>query len=69
MIPSARRHPNVISASTASQIVRGSTPPANDGWSTSSVARPSAVVSAIEATANSDRARDRDEERLGCIRM
>ena len=50
--PRARRQPNVINATTASQIFRGSTPPENAGCNTSSVARPRVVVRAIEANAN-----------------
>ncbi len=69
MIPRARRHPNVMSAATASQIFRGSTPPSNAGWSTSSVARPSAVVSPIEANANSTAPATETMNGAGCMRM
>ena len=54
MIPSARRVPKSISAPTASQTSRRSRLPSNAGLTTSSTARPSVVVSAIDETANSN---------------
>ena len=68
MIPSARMQPNTISAATASQILRGGTPPSNAGRSTSSVARPSAVVRPIEANAKSTAPATETRNGPGCIR-
>ncbi len=68
MIPSARRQPNAIRAVTASQIRREGTPSANAGRRTSSVARPSAVVSAIEANANRTAPPTETRNGPGCIR-
>jgi hypothetical protein len=53
MIPIARRVPKSISAPMASQTSRRSALPWNAGLTTSSNARPSVVVSAIDETANS----------------
>ena len=68
MIPRARRQPNVINATTASQIFRGSTPPSNAGCSTSSVARPRVVVRAIEANANKTDPATEMRNGPGCMR-
>ena len=68
-IPSARRQPNPMSAATESQISREETPPLNAGRSTSSVARPSAVVSAIDPNANRTAPATEIRNGLGCIRM
>ncbi len=67
-MPSARPTPKVMSASTASQIELAGTGPLNDGFSTWSVARPSAVVSSTEDTANTSEPATDTRNGLGCMR-
>ena len=59
---------DAMSAATESQILRGSTPPEKAGRSTSSVARPRAVVRAIEANANRTAPATETRNGPGCIR-
>ena len=69
-MPSARPHPNAIRASTASHTLLAGTgaDDSNAGRSTSSVARPSASVSATDAKANSHEPATETMNGRGCIR-
>src|SRR5262249_53291382 len=68
MIPSARPTPKVMRASTASQMELAATGAVNEGSNTLSVALPSAVVSAIDDTANRSDPATEIRKGFGCMR-
>ena len=65
-MPSARPDPAIMIARIASQIFDAATPPWNAGAITSSVTRPSTIVRAIEARANSSAPASEIMNGVGC---